>query len=59
LIVSISGVDETTSQTMLSRFTYDHHMIRWGHRFVDLLHTGADGKSHMDYSRIHQTQAEV
>jgi inward rectifier potassium channel len=59
LVVSISGVDETTSQTMLSRFTYEHHTIRWGHRFVDLLHTDVDGKSHMDYARMHLTEADV
>jgi len=59
LVVSISGVDETTGQTMLSRFIYDHHKIRWGHRHVDLLHTDAQGQSHMDYSRIHDTEAEA
>ena len=58
LPLSISGVDETTGQTMLSRHIYEHHKIRWGHRHVDLLHTDADGKSHMDYSRIHDTEAE-
>jgi inward rectifier potassium channel len=59
LVLSIGGVDETTGQTMLSRFTYAHGKIRWGHRFVDLLHTDAQGNSHMDYARIHLTEAEA
>ena len=59
LVLSISGVDETTGQTMLSRHIYEHHKIRWGHRHVDLLSTDAQGKSHMDYSRIHDTEAET
>jgi hypothetical protein len=44
---------------MLSRCIYDHHKIRWGHRHVDLLHTDANGRSHMDYSRIHETEAQA
>ena len=58
LVVSISGVDETTSQTMLSRHIYQHNKILWGHRYVDLLHTDADGNSHMDYARMHLTVEE-
>ena len=55
LILSISGVDETTSQTMLSRISYDCAKILWGHRYVDVLYTDAEGQSHMDYTRIHDT----
>jgi inward rectifier potassium channel len=58
LILSISGVDETTSQTMLSRFSYDGATILWGHRYVDVLYTDSEGQSHMDYRLIHDTMAE-
>jgi inward rectifier potassium channel len=58
LILSISGVDETTSQTMLSRFSYDGATILWGHRYVDVLYTDAEGQAHMDYTLIHDTVAE-
>ena len=58
LILSISGVDETTSQTMLSRFSYNCSKILWGHRYVDVLYTDADGQSHMDYTLIHDAVAE-
>ena len=59
LILSISGVDETTSQTMLSRFSYDCATILWGHRYVDVLYTDAQGQAHMDYTLIHDTVAET
>jgi inward rectifier potassium channel len=58
LILSINGTDETTSQTMLSRFSYDCAQILWGHRYVDVLYTDAAGQSHMDYTLIHDTVAE-
>lgn len=58
LILSINGVDETTSQTMLSRYSYDCAKILWGHRYVDVLYTDAEGQSHMDYTRIHDTIAD-
>jgi inward rectifier potassium channel len=58
LILSISGIDETTSQTMLSRFSYDCSKILWGHRYVDVLYTDDQGQSHMDYTLIHDTVAE-
>ena len=58
LILSISGVDETTSQTMQSRFSYNCAKILWGHRYVDVLYTDAEGQSHMDYTLIHDTVAE-
>ena len=58
LVLSITGVDETTGQALLSRYTYDHAKIRWGHRYVDLLYDDAAGHSHMDYARVHHTEAE-
>jgi inward rectifier potassium channel len=58
LILSISGTDETTSQTMLSRYSYENAQILWGHRYVDVLTTDAQGQSHMDYNLIHDTVAE-
>jgi inward rectifier potassium channel len=58
LVLSINGVDETTGQTLLSRYTYEHTKIRWGHRYVDLLYDDGAGRAHMDYARIHHTEAE-
>lgn len=58
LVLTINGVDETTSQNMQSRYVYKHDKIRWGHRYVDLLSTDAEGSSHMDYSKFHDSLPE-
>jgi len=55
-ILTIDGVDETTSQIMQSRFTYSHDAIRWNHRYEDLLSTDENGVDHLNYSRFHATQ---
>lgn len=59
LVLTIKGVDETTSQTMQSRYVYKHDKIRWGHRYVDLLSADPEGASHMDYSKFHDSQTET
>jgi inward rectifier potassium channel len=53
LILTLSGVDETTSQTMMSRHMYSADAIRWNHRYVDLLSTDDEGINHMDFSKFH------
>ena len=59
LVLSIRGVDETTGQTMHARHSYEHDALLWGHRYVDLTHTDAQGQTHMDYTRIHHTEAQA
>jgi inward rectifier potassium channel len=56
LILTIAGVDETTSQTMLSRHNYLPNEILWQHRYEDLLFTDEQGVDHIDYTRIHDTR---
>lgn len=57
LILTIDGVDETTSQLMRARHVYEHHTIRWQHAFVDILHTDEEGVNHMDYTKFHEVRA--
>jgi inward rectifier potassium channel len=59
LVLTIDGVDETTSQTMQSRYVYKHDKLRWSHRYVDLLSTDSDGISHMDYTKFHDSRPET
>lgn len=56
-ILTIDGVDETTSQIMQSRFTYSHDALRWNHRYEDLLSTDENGVDHLNYTRFHRTQS--
>jgi inward rectifier potassium channel len=37
ILVNVSGVDETFSQTIYSRFSYLPNEIQWNYRFVDIL----------------------
>ena len=53
LLLTISGTDETTGQTLMARQTYDPSALRWDHRFEDILSTDADGVDHFDYRRFH------
>jgi inward rectifier potassium channel len=55
--LTINGVDETTSQTMLSRYNYAGAEIRWNHAYEDLLFTDENGVDHVDYTRIHSSRA--
>jgi len=54
-ILTIHGVDETTSQPMQSRFTYHNSAIHWQHVYADLLSTDEEGIDHLDYTRFHET----
>jgi inward rectifier potassium channel len=53
LILTMSGVDETTAQTMHSRHMYTADAIRWNHKYVDLLTTDEEGINHMDFAKFH------
>jgi inward rectifier potassium channel len=55
LLLSISGTDETTGQTLMARYNYPASALRWNHGFVDIL-TTADGVDYFDYTRIHEVE---
>jgi inward rectifier potassium channel len=56
LLLTISGTDETTGQTLMARARYPGSAIRWNHSFVDILQTDADGVDHFDYRKFHDTE---
>jgi len=51
IIVTLSGIDETVSQTL--RHIYAAHEILWNMRFADILMLMPDGHRHIDYTRFH------
>ena len=51
LLLTLEGVDESTSQTMQARHMWACEQIFWQHRFVDIL-SEQDGVSHIDYSHF-------
>jgi inward rectifier potassium channel len=52
-ILTVDGLDETTVQSMQSRFMYSHESLRWNHAFIDLLAIDDSGENHMDFSKFH------
>ncbi|KUZ70125.1 Inward rectifier potassium channel [Burkholderia ubonensis] len=53
LLITIEGSDETTSQVMQARHSWEHGEIRWFHRYVDLMHEEG-GITHIDYTHFHE-----
>jgi inward rectifier potassium channel len=56
LIASLTGLDETFAQTVHSRYSYQPGDLVWHARFADILHTGEDGRSHVDYTYFHDVK---
>ena len=56
LLVSITGLDETLSQTLHARQSYFNTDIRVNHRFRDLLEESDSGERLLDLRRIDETE---
>ncbi|NWK78939.1 ion channel [Aquitalea sp. LB_tupeE] len=52
-ILSISGSDEITRQSMASRHVFRHDDIRWNYQYQDLLYTDDQGEDHVDFGLLH------
>ena len=53
VIITISGIDDTLSQTMVSRYIYDFQDIVWGADFKDVLLKDIEGNLYFDYKNFH------
>ncbi len=53
LVISLTGIDETVSQTIYARHTFVAHEILWNMRFVDIASRNKDGERFIDYTRFH------
>jgi len=56
LLVSLSGTDETTGQTIMARHIYPAAALRWNYAFVDVFVAGDDGIDRFDYAKFHDVQ---
>jgi inward rectifier potassium channel len=56
IVVTVTGLDETTSQAVHARTSYLAHEVLWGHRFADVLTQTKDGRLAVDYRRFHETE---
>ena len=55
LLISVTGLEETTSQTVHARYSYLPDEILFGRRFADIFTTDPDGTRVIDYTRFHET----
>ena len=55
IVVTLTGTDETLSQTVFARTAYRADEILWGRKFVDILSETEDGDTLVDYRRFHDT----
>jgi inward rectifier potassium channel len=55
-ILSLSGTDENTGQTLMARGVYGGADIRWNSTFLDILEQAPDGTMHIDYSKFHDIE---
>ena len=53
VLVILTGLDETFSQTIHARYVYQIRDILWSMRFVDILHKLRDGQYTIDYEKFH------
>jgi inward rectifier potassium channel len=56
LLLTVSGTDETTGQSLMATYEYPVSSLRWNHRFVDILTTDESGVDHFDYTRFHDAE---
>ena len=54
IVVTLTGLDETVSQTIHARHYYLSEEVLWDMRFVDIFYTKPDGRRVIDYTRFHE-----
>jgi inward rectifier potassium channel len=55
IVVTLTGIDETLSQTVFARMSYRADEILWGQKFADILSETETGETLVDYRRFHDT----
>ncbi len=59
LVVTFNGIDESSGQSLNARRGYTHDDLRWGHQYVDILNVSDDGRTHIDYTKFHDSRPEA
>ncbi|NJR25660.1 MAG: ATP-sensitive inward rectifier potassium channel 10 [Richelia sp. CSU_2_1] len=57
IVITLTGIDETVSQTIHARHSFVASEVLWDMRFVDIISRTPDGKRVVDYTRFHQVKA--
>lgn len=59
MIVSVTGLDETVSQTVHARHSYIASEIAWNCRFADIISQLPDGRNLVDYAKFDDVVPEL
>jgi inward rectifier potassium channel len=54
-LISVTGLEELSSQTVHARRSYHPEEVRFGQRFVDIFRVEDDGRRVIDYAHFHDT----
>jgi inward rectifier potassium channel len=54
LLVTVSGIDDTSLQPIHARWTYEHPFVVWGARLTDVLSETPEGDVLLDLGRFHE-----
>jgi inward rectifier potassium channel len=57
-ILTIKGVDDTSSQELRARKAYGHEQVLWGRHYVDILEVGENGIT-LDYRKFNETRPDI
>lgn len=58
IVLTVTGTDEVSGQSVFARTAYGFDRVLYNHRFVDIIDTSADGRITVDYTRFHATEGE-
>lgn len=50
LLLTVEGIDETTSQSMMARHQWSIKEVRWNYRYIDLVRRDENGVNVIDYT---------
>ena len=56
IVVSLTGIDETFSQTVYARYYYEAGDVLWGARFADITTRTPEGEFFLDFTRYDQVE---
>jgi inward rectifier potassium channel len=56
IVLSLTGLDETSAQALHANGRYPHQKIRWGSRHADILTELPDGRVRLDMTQFHELQ---
>ena len=56
ILLTVTGLDETMSQTVHARVSYLPHEILFNHRYANMFGVTDDGRRAIDYGQFHRTE---